>query len=108
MMMMIMIIIIIIIIMSTTIIAVIITITIMLMMKTWLFVKCYQRTRLVMFNHILHTTVNFALFQGLVNYKQFLHKFQSRGNSSVFTKCMLRDSDRYLWPLISFFLPFSC
>ncbi|RUS75698.1 hypothetical protein EGW08_016540, partial [Elysia chlorotica] len=36
-----------------------------------------------------------SVVQGLVNYKQFLHKFQSRGGSSVFTKCMQRDSDSF-------------
>ncbi|GFR87562.1 EF-hand calcium-binding domain-containing protein 6 [Elysia marginata] len=36
-----------------------------------------------------------SVVQGLVNYKQFLYKFQSRGSSSVFNKCLLRDSDDF-------------
>ncbi|CAL1548942.1 unnamed protein product, partial [Lymnaea stagnalis] len=34
-----------------------------------------------------------SVVQGLINYKQFLNKFQSRGDSSILTKVMLRDGE---------------
>ncbi|GFO40259.1 EF-hand calcium-binding domain-containing protein 6 [Plakobranchus ocellatus] len=37
-----------------------------------------------------------GVVQGLINYKQFLHKFQSRGDSSLLARCMLSNNSNSL------------